>query len=581
MFSRYFQSELSYLRELGKEFAERHPAFAGLFAERGGDPDVERLLEGFAFLSARIRERIDDAVPEVIEAVAEMAIPQAIRSVPACTIVEFDSRGGSRRSYVKLPAGTQVASKAVEGCACVFETTAELVVPPFDVGRSTLDSSDSRRPKLSMTLERRVAHVPQSDRLSLFLHGPQGQAGTLLLWFANHLKAIKLVVKGEAGPQEVRVGTAVRLPGFRPDHGMLPWPNTAPEGLRQLQEYFTLPAKFCFVEVEGVATAWGEDSPDEATLVFEFDQPPELPERFEPECLRLGCVPARNLFRTDAEPVTMDLRHSERLLRAAGMKPDHIEVYDVSSVVGMRRRDQRRRNYQAFYRFAHLEADNDIGGYYTLRRALSPLDDGVDTYISLGSAQGAEASLEDEVLSLELLCTNRRLPEELRAGDVCEATSHTPSSVEFRNLTRVSRPVQRRPGAEEHWRTVSHLALNLTTLCRAEELRGLLRLYNVQERSDQQLGRANERRIEAIRDVSVVATRLVRNGVAVPLLRINVEVEESGFASIGDAFLFGSVLDELFVSEAPINMHCQLTVLLHPSRRELQWQARTGTQPPF
>ena len=57
MFNKYYQDELTYLRELGKEFAAAYPAIAPLLAERGADPDVERLLEGVAFLTGRIRQK--------------------------------------------------------------------------------------------------------------------------------------------------------------------------------------------------------------------------------------------------------------------------------------------------------------------------------------------------------------------------------------------------------------------------------------------------------------------------------------------------------------------------------------------
>jgi len=87
LFSKYYQTELTYLRELGREFAEANPSLAGLFAEQGGDPDVDRLLEGFAFLTARIRERIEDAVPEVVDALAHMIVPQYVTVLPACSVV--------------------------------------------------------------------------------------------------------------------------------------------------------------------------------------------------------------------------------------------------------------------------------------------------------------------------------------------------------------------------------------------------------------------------------------------------------------------------------------------------------------
>ena len=41
MGSKHYESELAYLREMGREFALVHPTTAGLLAEKGSDPDVE------------------------------------------------------------------------------------------------------------------------------------------------------------------------------------------------------------------------------------------------------------------------------------------------------------------------------------------------------------------------------------------------------------------------------------------------------------------------------------------------------------------------------------------------------------
>src|SRR5262249_18676828 len=79
VFNKYYQDELAYLRELGREFAQAYPQLAPMLADRGGDPDVERLLEGTAFLTARVREKLDDELPEAIHAIAELIFPQLVR----------------------------------------------------------------------------------------------------------------------------------------------------------------------------------------------------------------------------------------------------------------------------------------------------------------------------------------------------------------------------------------------------------------------------------------------------------------------------------------------------------------------
>src|SRR5207248_4042903 len=113
MFSKHYQSELGYLRAMGKEFALVNPSIAGLLAERGGDPDVERLLEGFAFLTARIRERIDDEIPEVVHALTDLLLPHYLRPLPACSILEFTPVAGALRGKHRIPRGTEIATAPV------------------------------------------------------------------------------------------------------------------------------------------------------------------------------------------------------------------------------------------------------------------------------------------------------------------------------------------------------------------------------------------------------------------------------------------------------------------------------------
>src|SRR5512133_3510723 len=126
MFSRHYQGELAFLRAMGKEFAAPHPTIAGLLSERGGDPDVERLLEGFAFLTARTRERLEAGVPEIVHDLTEILAPQYRRPGPAASIVEFPPITGVLRARANVPAGTEIGSVPVDGISCRFRTSADL-----------------------------------------------------------------------------------------------------------------------------------------------------------------------------------------------------------------------------------------------------------------------------------------------------------------------------------------------------------------------------------------------------------------------------------------------------------------------
>ncbi len=575
MFSKYFQSELTYLRELGLEFAEANPSLAGLFAQRGGDPDVERLLEGFAFLTARIRERIDDAIPEVIEALAQLVIPQAVRPIPACSIVEFLPHHHSKRGVQRIAAGAELGSREVEGTTCLFRTTADVILHPLEL-ECEAHTQSATRPQIRLSFRRAGAgpwHA-DGDGIRLFLHGAYGVASVVFLWMTRHLRAAHVV--GANGARVALGPRAVRPLGASPELPLLSWPELAPDGLRVLQEYFSLPSKMLFLELRGFSALPPDILEEDFDVELEFDRPPSLPERVPPDLFRLHCVPVINLFNVGADPIRCDPARHEHLVRAEGINPRHMEVYAVNQVEGLVTAQRRRRTYSPWHQFSHLERESEKV-FYTLRRTPSPIDGAFDTYLSV-TLPGTELLTRDEVLSTKLVCTNRHLPDELRTGDICESTSRSPTAAAFRNLTSVSKPARAPVGDEMHWRLVSHLALNAQSLGSAASLRALLHHYNAPLGFDHQLGRANEMRIEAIREVRMNAQRRMMDGASVAGVQTQIVLDESAFASTGDAFLFGSALEHLLVSETPLNAYHQLRVTLHPSSQEFLWTPRTGTQ---
>ena len=575
MFSKYYRSELTYLRELGQEFARTNPALTRTLGEREGDPEVERLLEGFAFLTARIRERIDDALPEVIDALGQLTVPQLFRQIPACSVIQFSPNASAIRGHYRIDPNTELASRPTQGTQCIFRTIAPVDLLPLRIAGARLDPSTESQPIVRLSF-----HVdgdpkwPSHGRLRLFLDGPLGLASTVLYWMAQHLSEIQLEVGGKASC----LTRAVELPGVRDSLRLLPWPEIVPEGLCLVQEYFTMLSKLLFVDIPGFDRLPEGTLGQGFDLLLHFRDPPKLPERLTSDLFRPHCVPVVNLFECDASPIKLSSREHESLLRPLNRNPHHTEVYDVRSVMGIEQRGARRVAYDPFFAFSHLDDAPNEQRYYSVRRARSPLDNAIDTYVSILSPSDVAPDIEDKVLSIELTCTNRQLPAELRPGDICQPTTGSPTVTAFKNIAPVTRPTRPPIGAEKHWRLVSHLALNTRGLADARTLRSLLTLYNVHEETDQQLFEANRLRIGSIRNVITTRERRVFDRVPMFGLHTEVELDEAGFAGIGDAYLFGSAVQRLFVSESPMNCFHRLTVNLYPSNKRIEWKPETGTQ---
>src|SRR5215468_9040861 len=92
-FLRSYLDELAYLRRMGKEFARSYPKVAARLELADGlstDPDVERLIESFAFLTARLARRLDMELPEISAGLLGVLYPSLVNPVPPLAMARFD-----------------------------------------------------------------------------------------------------------------------------------------------------------------------------------------------------------------------------------------------------------------------------------------------------------------------------------------------------------------------------------------------------------------------------------------------------------------------------------------------------------
>jgi type VI secretion system protein ImpG len=264
------------------------------------------------------------------------------------------------------------------------------------------------------------------------------------------------------------------------------------------------------------------------------------------------------------------------MVQAAGLNPLHMEVYSIDSVLGIRAGSDQREAYSPFVDFSHAP---QARAFYRVRRAPSPINDGLDTFLALGTARDLPPRLEEETISMRLTCTNRSLPGQLTIGDVSQPTATSPTLARFTNVLPVTKPVRPPLDSELHWRLLSHLSLGHRSLASASALQSLLSLYNFQTQGDQPKARANRMRAEAIRAVNGTPARRFIESAPVRGQRTTIELDESGFAGLGEMFLFGCVLDELLAAHLTLNSFHELSIQSFPSKAEYAWTPRSGSQP--
>ncbi|MBI5894933.1 MAG: type VI secretion system baseplate subunit TssF [Desulfobacterales bacterium] len=571
MIGKYYERELSHLRTLAQEFAEVHPALAPMLSGQSTDPDVERLLEGTAFLSGLIHEKMDGDFPEIVHGLIQLIFPHYLRPIPSATLIRFTPKR-SLRETIAIRKGTAIDAVASEETRCTFGTCYDVALSPLSVAAVDFSSGGSGQGllRLELRLEGMGLSAFKSDGIRLHLAGVYPEASKRYWMLFTRLRNLRLVT---SDGQIVPLGRQALKPvGFDASETLIPFPDRSFPGYRILQEYFILPEKFLFFDVTGLNQWHGRGSGTGFRLEFEFgDLPADLPPMRE-EHFQLFVSPALNLFDHQADPIVLDHKHAEYPIRAGGGNPRHYQIYAVNKVTGIVQGTAREREYQPFELFnPQMEATP----VYALHHRLSPLDGKAELHISVAYPGGKEEpSLE--TLSMEIMCTNGALPEMLRPGDVRLPTGSSPELAEFTNLRAPTAPVQPPLGKNLLWRLLSHLFLNYLSMANAENLRSVLKLYIFTETRDRASVLANLQRVDSIQELEVRAADRFVGGHLLRGQEILIRIEPRGFAGVGDLYLFGSVLDVFLGNYAAVNAYTRLTIEDTLRKERLTWPIRLG-----
>lgn len=585
-FNKYYEDELSYLRGLGKEFTHANPDLAPFLAERGNDPDVERLLEGFAFLTGRVRQKIDDDLPELTHSLISLLWPHYLRPVPSMSILEFSPVVNAISEHKSIERGVEVDSVPVEGTACRFRTCYDVDLYPLDLDEVEL-TQDSRGCRLKLAFSLHAGATLEKlelQNLRVHLHGEPHISRTIYLWLCRYLTGITVRASGDNTGNDafdLKVDN-LRPAGFTDQEGLLPYPPNAFLGYRVIQEYFALPEKFLFFDITGLERLAGFSKMTERFEInFESSRALDDKVRLQKDNFRLYCTPVINLFTHDADPVRIDNTRVEYRIRPSGKDPSHTEIYSIDQVDGWIQGTGQRRTYKAFESFEHREDsdDNTTSIYYRTRLRPAVVGKGVDTYMAFVGTDERHAVPPTETVSLQMTCSNRNLAEKLRAGDIATATGSSPEYATFRNITAVSPSMSPPLESGLHWRLISGMALNYVSLTSIEAFRNVLAVYDFRALYDRQAERASQLRLDGLTQAHVEPVDLLHRGLPIRGLRTHLEMRESNFAGEGDMFLLASVLDVFLALYASVNSFHQLVVRGVEHGEVYQWPTRLGQQP--
>jgi type VI secretion system protein ImpG len=588
---RYYREELSYLRRMGGTFAQRFPAVAArleLGPDIVPDPHVERLIESFAFLTARIQRDLDASLPEITTALLSALYPHYVAPTPSMGIARFivEPSAAKLKSGFLVPKHTPLFATSGRERPLTFRTGYPVTLWPLRVESAALVSPD-RFPFLDfasdvasvlrISIECTAGTFAEIDLRELRFHiNSDTRVGNVLYESLFHdLLRVAVVADGSATPR-ILPATAVEPVGFDPGEELLPMGPHGYSGYALLQEYFAFPAKFAFFDVGGLEGACTGTKLD---LLFLLNRPPGQRLTIDAETFALGCTPIVNLFPRVAEPVRLDRKTTEYRLVPDQQREASTEIHSILRVASQLDSDDDSVTFQPFFSFDHAAGSTRPRAFWASRvqpvtRADIP---GSETLISLVDLDFNPMNPGVPSLYVRALCTNRHLAEQLPTGAALQCELGGPIA----GVVTLQRPTAQRDtplGGGNQWKLISHLTLNHLSIEGPDAMRALremLRLYA----GDDPL---SLRQIAGVRELD--ARRVMRRigGDAwrgfCRGMQVSITLDESDFVG-SNPYLFGAVLSRFFAQHAAVNSFTQLR--LFSAQREgiwKEWPPATGTQ---
>jgi type VI secretion system protein ImpG len=595
----HYERELGYLRRNLREFAERYPKIAGRLLISGEvceDPHIERMIESFALLNARIAKRLDDDYPEFTEALFEVLYPHYLRPFPSCSIAHMDFAGAAAQqtSASVIERGTQLTTRPVRGAACTFRTVYPVTVAPLALADASfaaiIKAPEAVRPpggatsSVSLTIASTAQEVSiaQLDLSSLrvFIDGEPSFCAALR--DALFMRTVAAYAEADGDGRWIALaGIPVSAAGFDDDEALIDFPARSHAAYRLLTEYFCFPEKFNFFDID-LASITAAVAPGAKSITLHLalcgmrsdSNTARMLETLSTNNVLLGCTPVVNLFRQRGEPIRLTHTTASYPVLADARRAFAFEVQSIDSVRLVRQTPQGESvvQFRPFYSLKHAQTPEQNGHYWAMRRddTLAERSPGFETQISIVDIDFDPAEVETDTLNLELTCSNRDLPSALgygqRGGDLFLEGGSSGRAISFLRKPTTSYRFERGHGA--HWRLISHLSLNHLSLADGglDAFREMLALYDL-PRSP-----SSQRQISGIAaiDQKAASAWLPGNPFAclVRGVEVRLTIDEEAFVGSG-IHAFAHIIERFLALYVHANSFTQLVVVSNKTGEEL------------
>lgn len=625
-FLELYEIELRHIREHAGEFAAAYPKIAARLAldkesrDTCPDPFVERLLEGFAYLAARVQMKLEAEFPRFTQGILETVYPDYMAPWPSAAIARFEPNYNDKALLTgsSVPRGAILNSLRVkdETTTCTFTTAHPLRLLPFliapgkqgaeyltrnvgelQITRFCADARAALRVRLVLQgPDDVVLSQVESDRLVFYVHGENQLPATVLESLFSYAQGVLLTTPSSSRHKDATwlPRTALEHVGFAEDEAILPHSPRSFEGHRILREHFLLPQRNQFFAIHGIRAALAKLAGRELEVIIPLAERQDGLEGFVTgDLFQLNCAPVVNLFRKRLDRIPILPGHTEYQAIAERLRIMDFEIHTILDVMGYGRTSTDKQAFHPFY----LQPAHSVApvGFYAVNRLPRTLSEneqhhgarstyvGSEVFLSLVDPQASPFSPKLEQLAVTALCTNRHLPLTMPKG--LGDTDFIPEEhMPVKSIRCLVGPTSPRPSFAEGrqaWRAISLLSLNYLSLVDNQTvtgvlaLRELLRLYTYGNATSQRMLDG----IVAVESRPALA-RSPGGGPVVFVRGIDVDLtlDEDRFAGAG-VFPLASVVEQFLARYVTLNNYTRLKLKTVQRKEVLTWPPRLGRIP--
>lgn len=566
----YFRKEVDYLQKTRELFVNKYPKLAPFLAHNSNDPDVERIIESLAVLTAKIHEELDGNIPFLAESLINILMPNYTNSLPSFCIQNFNLKSDCKDGRVFIPRHTSIMSVPIQSVKCEFRTIYDVMLHPLRIYNVDISSEGKYSTfivDIETTQDLSIADI-DIKYLNLYLGNEIYTANTLLLWLLQYVKEIVIL--------SYDTHTSFKIPahclqpmGFNKNESVIDNDDLGFSAFMLLQELFFMPEKFHFIHLNGLE-ALKDVKSKKMGIKFVFNR--ELPKNCLPRAnqFSLFATPAINLFPAQTEPMLLDhLRNSYRIF----VDRMNEQAYCVIQVLKVKAHssDTGRRVLKNYYSFERFEFLNKSENFYALANKM-------DSY----GSRYKEVSFytkhhRKETISMDILCSNNDLPTRLKLSDINEILSY--KSVITENITLPTSIKHMDINSDMMWNLVVILSFNYQNITKKESLLSLLHIFGFTFDSQDKHFLTNLS--DAIINIQSQPTYEIHGYITRRGTLVTISMDDTKFYCLGEVYKIGLIFSHLFASFATINSFCELHVVCVSSNTTFTYPVKFGNKVPL